>query len=200
MRNNDYLAMEQALTSAITVPQSGIVIGNRIPKEYFVTKGTGESDITHHAGSYHLALKKAGIERANIMTYSSILPSIASKIPKPDHLTHGAVMESIMAVANGERGQRLSAGIIYAWLHDRLSGERYGGLVCEHNGNYSHEQLKENLHASLQELYINGFEEQYVMDEKEVITESFIPVKKYGTALVSLCFVNYFVPVFKDVV
>ena len=26
-----------------------VLIGNRIPKEYFVTKGSGESDITVHA-------------------------------------------------------------------------------------------------------------------------------------------------------
>lgn len=53
---------------------NGILVGNRIPRDYFVTKGTGQSDITIHAGSYHLALKKANIEMCNIMTYSSILP------------------------------------------------------------------------------------------------------------------------------
>ncbi len=31
-------------------PQQGLVIGNRIPKDYFITTGTGESDITIHAG------------------------------------------------------------------------------------------------------------------------------------------------------
>ena len=40
----------------------GITIGNRVPQDYFETKGVGESDITIHAGSYHLALKEAGIE------------------------------------------------------------------------------------------------------------------------------------------
>ena len=38
---------------------NGILVGNRIPKDYFVTSGIGESDITVHAGSYHLALKSA---------------------------------------------------------------------------------------------------------------------------------------------
>ena len=46
-----------------------VLVGCRIPKDYFVTKGHGESDITVHAGSYHLALKEAGIEMCNIMTY-----------------------------------------------------------------------------------------------------------------------------------
>ena len=61
-----------------------ILTGQRIPKDYFVTKGKGESDITVHAGSYHLALREAGIEMCNIMTYSSILPSIATEIERPE--------------------------------------------------------------------------------------------------------------------
>mgnify|MGYP001582426642 FL=1 len=77
-----------------------LLIGNRVPKDYFVTSGKGESDITIHAGSYHLALKEAGIESYNIMTYSSILPGIATEVPKPQGLVHGSVMESIMAVAH----------------------------------------------------------------------------------------------------
>ena len=75
-----------------------ILIGCRVPKDYFVTKGHGESDITVHAGSYHLALKACDIEMCNIMTYSSILPKIANEIPRPKTLLHGQVMETIMAV------------------------------------------------------------------------------------------------------
>jgi hypothetical protein len=39
----------------------GIWFGNRVPCEYFETKGTGESELTIHAGSYHIALHNAGI-------------------------------------------------------------------------------------------------------------------------------------------
>ncbi len=174
---------------------NGMVIGNRIPKDYFITKGTGESNITIHAGSYHLALRKAGIERANIMTYSSILPAIATQIDKPHTYQHGEVMESIMAVAHGSKGERVSAGIIYSWLNNRKDGSKYGGLVCEHNGNYQLTVLKEMLNASLNELYVNGFEEDYYLSEPTLITESFVPEKTYGTALVALCFTSYFYPV-----
>ena len=176
-------------------PQKGLVIGNRIPKDYFITKGTGESDITIHAGSYHLALKNAGIERANIMTYSSILPSIANLVDQPESFTHGAVMETIMAVAHGSKNERVSAGIIYGWLYDRITGEKFGGLVCEHNGNYKVPVLEEMLRASLDELYYNGFEEDYSMGKITLLRESFIPRKKYGTVLVALCFTNYFYPI-----
>jgi len=176
-------------------PQQGLVIGNRIPKDYFITKGTGESDITIHAGSYHLALKAAGIERANIMTYSSILPSIANLVDRPTAYVHGAVMESIMAVANGNAGERVSAGIIFGWLHDRITEKKYGGLVCEHKGNYNEKQLEELLRASLNELYYNGFEEEYALGNITLLKESFVPIKKYGTALVALCFTNYVYPI-----
>jgi arginine decarboxylase len=174
---------------------SGVVVGNRVPKDYFITKGTGESDIAIHAGSYHLALKAAGIEMANIMTYSSILPGIANKISRPGHIEHGCVMETIMAVANGHKGERISAGIIYGWLTQRDTGKRYGGLVCEHNGNYTLEDMKNKLSASLNELYYNGFEKEFSLGQIELITQSFVPEKEYGTTLVALCFTNYLVPI-----
>ena len=173
----------------------GLVIGNRIPKDYFITKGKGESDITFHAGSYHLALQKAGIERMNIMTYSSILPAIAEEIQRPTNMTHGAVMECIMAVANGNKGERLTAGIIYGILYNKRTGMKYGGLVCEHNGNYSLDEIDEKLNDSLNELYINGFDDKFDLREKRIISETFVPEKQYGTTLVALCFTNYIYPV-----
>lgn len=180
----------------------GLLIANRIPKNYFISKGRGESDITIHAGSYHLALKQAGIEMANIITYSSVLPAIATEIPKPQpqSIIHGSVMETIMSVSNVEKGERATAGIIYAWLYERKTRQKYGGLVCEHQGSFSEIQLKKNLRASLEELYMNGFEENFEIAETDIhyITESFIPTKKYGTALVSICFTNYIYPIVSD--
>lgn len=176
----------------------GLLIGNRIPREYFITRGTGESDITIHAGSYHLALKKAGIEKANIMTYSSILPAIAREIPKPDSYVHGEVMETIMAVAHGDSGKEITAGIIFGWLYHQETGEKYGGLVCEHNGNYSELKIKELLKSSLQELYENGFQE-FELRDIELMVESFTPRKKHGTALVALCFTSYIFPVLEEI-
>ena len=52
-------------------------VGNLIPHTYFVTKGSGESDLELHAGSYHMALYDAGISDFNIMVYSSVIPATA---------------------------------------------------------------------------------------------------------------------------
>jgi len=182
--------------SALTT--QGILTSNRIPKDFFITKGKGESDITVHAGSYHLALKDAGIEMYNIMTYSSILPNIANRIERPAQTTHGSVMETIMAVANAPKGKRATAGIIYGWLHNKITGEKYGGLVCEYNGNLAEKEAAKQLNESLNELYTNGYADDYELKDIMLISESFVPRKKFGTALVSLCFTTYLFPIIND--
>jgi arginine decarboxylase len=173
----------------------GILLGNRIPKDFFVTEGTGQSDITVHAGSYHLALRDAGIEMCNIMSYSSILPAIANEVPKPETLKHGAVMETIMATATAQAGGRASAGIIWGWLQNKRTGERHGGLVCEYNGCLEEPEVEQQLRASIEELYTNGYSDDFGLEDTRLIMRSFVPAKRFGTALVGLCFLNYLWPV-----
>ena len=175
----------------------GVTLGCRIPKDYFETRGKGESDIAVHAGSYHLALKDANIEKFNIMTYSSILPGIANKIEQPRDMVHGAVVESIMSTCTVSKGERGTAGIIYGWLFNRKTNEKFGGLVCENYGDYSSGDLRKHLGLSIEELYVNGFEEDYELRDIHYLSETIVPVKKHGTALVSLCFTSYFHPIIK---
>jgi arginine decarboxylase len=172
-----------------------LIVGNRIPKDFFITSGIGQSDITVHAGSYHLALKDAGIERCNIITYSSILPGVAREVQIPEDLVHGSVLETIMACSNAKKGQTATAGIIFGWLFDKKTGEKYGGIVCEYSENGTEEEAKEKLKASLNELYRNGFSGDYELRDVNLITRSFVPEKNFGSALVALCFVNYLYPV-----
>lgn len=175
-----------------------IQIGNRVPFEFFVTSGTGESDITVHAGSYHLALRECGVEMANIVTYSSILPKDAKQVfqPAPGMITHGEVMECIEASSSCSYGEVATAGIIFGWLYDKKTGERYGGLVCEYNGSLAPELARGHLKEMINELHTNGYEHLSLRDI-EVHTSSITPEKMYGTALVMLCFVSYNVPIIK---
>lgn len=166
-------------------------VGNRVPRDYFITRGSGQSDITVHAGSYHLALRQAGIEMANIMTYSSIMPAIAIESPKPA-ITHGEVMESIMAVAHAERGARATAGIIFGWLI-KDDGSRHGGLVCEYNGDLHPDDVRPHLLDMLTELYTNGYE-QFDLQGIEFHVQSTVAEKKHATALVAICFTSFEVP------
>ncbi len=178
-------------------PQQVAIIGQRIPRSFFITSGCGESDNQEHAGSYHIALERAGISRCNIMMYSSVMPKIAQEIEKTpqliQQLPHGGVMETIMAHGRGGNGVRATAGIIYGWLYDQ-SGERQGGLVCEYNGNDSEERAKEILRKSLIEVHENGFN-QFKLGDINLLTQSFVPKKKYGSALVAICFTDYEVPI-----
>lgn len=173
-------------------------IGTRVPKDYFVATGNGESDITVHAGSYHLALRDAGIEMCNVITYSSILPACANEVQRPRELIHGSVLETIMAVSTSRKGKRATAGIIWGWLFDRDSGEKHGGLVCEYNGNLSPAHAEEQLRESLRELYSNGYSESFHLDDIRLHLESFTPRKRFGTAIVSLCFLNHYIPVLES--
>ena len=175
-----------------------VLCGNRIPRDFFITKGKGESDITVHAGSYHLALKNAdNIHQCNIITYSSILPGIAKEVSVPKNFVYGSVMETIMAVANKEKGETCTAGIIFGWLYNKKDNKKYGGLVCEYNGSLIKAEAEDQLKQSLNELYTNGYAEEYFLKDIKMTSESFVPQKKYGTALVALCFINYIYPEFK---
>ena len=69
--------------------------------------------------------------------------------------------------------------------------------MCEHNGNYEVEEIEKLLRLSLDELYYNGFSEDFRLEDISINIESFVPEKKYGTALVAICFTSYLYPVIK---
>jgi len=168
-----------------------VVVGNRIPYEFFTVCGVGESDISTHAGSFHLALADAGIECYNIVNYSSILPRVATEVVKPGKYVHGSVLETIMARVDGVKGQRLTAGIEYGWLVNSNSGKRYGGLVVEYMEHGTEQEAKMTLDVMLNELYDVTDKKKFTLMDRRTIVKSFVPEKKYGTALVALGFVSY---------
>ena len=120
-------------------------VGNLIPNTFFITKGSGESDLEKHAGSYHMALYDAGISDFNIMTYSSVIPATAhlATMDELDLPPFGSEMKTIMAVSHGYQDEFVSAGVVYAWMYkDENFDEKVGGLVCEVSGRYRIEELE----------------------------------------------------------
>jgi len=172
------------------------MIGNRIPKDYFITCGCGESDITIHAGSYDFALEEAGIHNFNIITYSSIMPKSATRIEKPTEMVHGAVMETIMAVSNGTSGEMTTAGLVMGWIFEKKTNEKIGGLVAEFKGHDTEEDAKKILKESIIEMFQSryGKRKDYELRDIETIVKSFVPKKKYGTVIVAICFTSYEYP------
>lgn len=165
----------------------------RIPNEFFITKGSGCSEYAIHPGSYHMALHDAGISQYNILNFTSVIPSTAKLVTLDDidMPPLGSELCTIMACAHGYYGEHISAGIIYAWMYTNEScEEKTGGLVCELAGYFDIEALEERLYAILKDLHERTFS-QYYLGEPNVSTESLTVDKRYGTALVSLCFVNF---------
>lgn len=172
-----------------------MIIGNRVPRRYFLTTGEGESDITQHAGSYHLALRQAGIEMCNIVRYSSILPKGSERVIQPtrSEFTHGEVLECIEASAHAVRGERATAGLTFARLKTQ-DDDDLGGLVCEYSGSLPAHEAKSQMREMIRELYENGYT-QFILGTPEVYVRTVVPTKAYGTALVTLGFLDYRVPV-----
>jgi len=175
-----------------------MLIKNKIPHEFFIAQGKGESDNTIHAGSYHLALKEAGIEKCNIMTYSSILPKESVLINKPYELVHGSVMDTIMSVEHGTKREYIAVGIIYGYLYDK-DNNKIGGIVCEDKSKNSMVELETKLKNAIQEIYENGFQD-YELRDVNLIKQDLVVKKNYGTAIVSLCFMNYFYDIIEETI
>jgi len=170
---------------------------NRVPFEFFETQGIGESDLEIHAGSFHEALDKAGIAQYNIVRYSSILPKDAKLISYDDYerrnIPFGSELFCIMSQCDGEENQLLTAGLVYGWLYDNVTEEKVGGLVCEIQGSYEEEVIKQRLERAINKLRNSTFADNYLGDLKFVIS-SFSPQTRYGTAIAALCFVSFSEP------
>ena len=103
-----------------------------VPKEIFFTRGVGRH--RNRLQSFELALRKAGIERGNLVRVSSILPPGCRIIPRVDglgKLKPGAITFCVLAEAATDEPSRLvSAGI---GLAQPANGQHYG-YISEHHG------------------------------------------------------------------
>lgn len=183
--------------------QNKKIYGNRIPKDYFIATGAGETDLGSgndpwETGSYDLALLEAGIENFNIVKYTSVMPKEAVKRTYEDikpFLHHGAVLETIMAQMNGNQGDQICAGVVTCKIRIQKTQEEIGGFACEYVGHGSEEKAKEILHKTIKGV-VNR---RYKPDEVEIYDLDFITkhlnvTKKHGTVLASINFVNHIYP------
>ncbi len=179
-----------------------LLVGNKIPHEFFVVQGSGESDIGYHPGAFDIALEKAGgIHNFNLVSYSSVLPQTAVRINEvPKEYEHGAVLETIMAEAG--KGliypRRLTAGIIVTKVFSKEAGEDsdecIGGLVAEYHGNGTREQCAKFLKANMDEMVKRRYGEDVTIND-ELFIETIEPHSKFACAIVVLGFTSYKVPV-----
>lgn len=147
-----------------------------------------------------MALYDAGISDFNIMTYSSVIPATAKLVTMDeiDLPPFGSEMKTIMAVSHGTQDEFVSAGIVYAWMYsDENFDEKVGGLVCEVSGRYRIEELEARLTRVITDLHDKTYS-QYFLGELNFVTEGITIEKRYGTALASLCFMDFELPDVSD--
>ena len=103
-----------------------------IPKTVFFTKGIGRH--RNRLQSFELALRRAGIEKCNLVRVSSILPPNCKIIPRQrglDRLAPGQITFVVLAEAGtNEPSRMVGAGI---GLAQPTNGKQYG-YISEHHG------------------------------------------------------------------
>lgn len=167
-----------------------IIYQNRIPKDFFLTKGFGESQYSQKTGSFFLALKAANIENYNIISCSAFLSKESTEILKKD-LVLGSELKTIMAVCHGVKGQTIGAGIGFGWLHHKETDEKLCGIVTDFTGNVSKEIIKKRLLANLSEIYLNSFHDLYLLKNIKLVSITNEVSQKFGSCLAAICFVNH---------
>ena len=153
-----------------------------IPKEFFITSGKAVSEVSD-LNAFDLALMRAGIEEQNLVAVSSIIPPGAEEAPRC-RLPMGAVTHCVLAQMRGRGGDRISAGIGYAYRRD---GE--GGYVAEAHIFGGEDAVRNELRRKVREMErIRGVE----LTEPVVITETLdVPEGQFGCCLASLVFTKY---------
>ena len=153
-----------------------------IPKEFFITSGKALSEVSD-LNAFDLALLHAGIEEQNLVAVSSIIPPEAKEVPKT-RLPMGAVTHCVLAQMRGKGGDRISAGIGYAFRKDGN-----GGYVAESHIFGGPEAVRNDLIRKVKEMErIRGIE----LGEPEIISETIdVPEGQYGCCVASLVFTSY---------
>ena len=193
--------------------QTRYIFGPRIPRHFFFTSGIGKSDVGIETGSFDDALFNASIADTNIMKYTSVLPRESSKIKRSEaSLHHGAVLECIMAQANGNTGDVLTAGILTKRMKRKSDGLEIGGYVVEYPSsddgvpgtigsgvNVTAEDALKNLQEAMEQLLVRRHGSKY-MDMYEVydhwhhIESILVEESKFGSVIVALGFVDWIFP------
>jgi arginine decarboxylase len=197
------------------------ILGNRVPYEYFITQGRGESDagskgLPYETGSYDAALFDAGIQNANVIEYTSVMPTKSKEIARDEGLKRlqwGEVLECIKAQANGKRGSKISAAVITTSVTDP-NGKYLGGFACEYSGSGTKEEAGKSLLDSIvgmierrgygklknPELYKDNITDKgyNIHPGKHFVYQDLKVSKQHGSVFTAICFLSYRFPVLKE--
>lgn len=195
-----------------------LIMGNKIPAEYFYTKGHGQSNYggkgqPYEAGSYDAALNMAKIEQANVMFYTSLIPPGAEEVTRAkgvNSITWGRVIDCIMAKFNGTHGQKITASVLATAIYND-QGKFMGHFACEYAGYGSEEDAIETLLHDVTEMIerrgwgtplstarmrkLTKTSKGWSFKPERIHSETLKVTKKYGSVLAAICFTKYYVPI-----
>jgi arginine decarboxylase len=197
-----------------------IILGNRVPYEYFITKGKGESNagsegLPYETGSYDAALFEAGIQNTNVIEYTSVMPTDSKQISKEEGLKRlqwGEVLECIKAQSNGKKGSKISAAVMTTSVIDP-KGKYLGGFAVEYSGSGTKRDAEASLAESvtgiierrgygklkgggnLQLYKDNVTDNGYKIHPGKIFEyENLDVTKEHGSVFTAICFVSYKIP------
>jgi arginine decarboxylase len=195
-----------------------LILGNRVPYEYFITTGKGESNagsegLPYETGSYDAALTDAGIQNTNVIEYTSVMPTESKEITKEEGLKRlqwGEVLECIKAQANGKRGSKISAAVMTTTIIDPR-GKFLGGFACEYSGSGTKKEAEKSLSQSISgmikrrgygnikgdvQMYKdNKTDTGYIIHPGKIFVYNDLDVdQEHGSVFTAICFVSYKFP------
>lgn len=196
-----------------------MILGNRVPYEYFITGGKGESNagskgLPYETGSYDAALNDAGIQNTNVIEYTSVMPTKSKEISKEEGLKRlqwGEVLECIKAQSNGKKGSKISAAIMTTSITNP-KGQFLGGFACEYSGEGSRKDAEISLSSSIAGMIKrrgygnfkgaiklhndNETDTGYIIHPGKIFVYETLDVKEeHGSVFTAICFVSYRFPV-----
>ncbi|MCY0875827.1 MAG: pyruvoyl-dependent arginine decarboxylase [Firmicutes bacterium] len=185
-------------------PWEALLVSNRIPKDYIVTKGIGDTDSGHgsdpwETGSFDMACKMAQIENFNIVRYTSILPPGATEMPieQAKTLYHpGAVMEAIISQCNGHQGDHICAGVGTIRVTRISDGQAMASYAAEYTGRANESGAKAFLHESLMHEFLRRYDPHaYALSDEHFCVQEHVVQHRHGTVIALIGFITYIYPV-----
>ena len=156
--------------------------GFLVPGRFFVTSGVANG-APSELNAQDLAFREAGIGDCNLVGVSSIIPPGANEI-RPIPIPKGAVTFCVLAKMTGEEGERVGAGLAWAWGRTQ-SRERYG-IVAEHHGSGLPSEIESLVRADL----LGMAEARHmVLEDVHTRIESVICKEGFGCAAAVLVYV-----------
>jgi arginine decarboxylase len=152
--------------------------------KFFVVSGVGVSR-TSRLNAFDKALMAAGIAQCNIVPVSSILSKKAKQI-SPVEIEAGSITFAVLANAEGDAGETVTAGLGWA-LCTNQDGEDTYGIVIEEHGNGTEKEAKEILKLKLKEA-TESRKMKIKKQDLKTATLRKIPDEHHGSAVVALIY------------